>query len=147
MNNQYRCENKIFYRNYFDLLRLIAAFQVALTHGIIHFKIELLYTLVWWLNFIPGVPMYFFLSGLLISASWEQKPELKHYLKKRFYRIFPVLWVCVIITSVIITSFSLIQKEDMNIGSLMLRTVLQGTIFQQWNPEFLNWFGIGVANI
>jgi len=55
-----------FKTNNFDLVRLLAALQVILVHG---YGVEYLP----WLNsaiaMFPGVPMFFVISGFLVSAS------------------------------------------------------------------------------
>ena len=140
------CKSELFERNNFDLLRLIAASQVALVHGIEHLEVEILYPVAKYLAFIPGVPIFFFLSGLLISAAWERNPDFRSFLGNRFYRIFPGLWFCVFLSIVIIVLCGSIFNENMPYFLLVLWGFLQATLLPQWNPEFLNWFGIGVVN-
>ena len=83
--------DELFKQNNFDLLRLMAACQVAIVHGIEHFNLEFLYPINKYLGLIPGVPIFFFLSGLLISASWERNPNFQSFIGNRFYRIFRTL--------------------------------------------------------
>src|SRR5690349_9052904 len=77
--------------NNFDLLRLLAALQVAVVHGIAvlkptgHFA-GLLGT---GLDRFPGVPIFFVISGVLISRSYEHSASLRDYLGNRCLRIFP----------------------------------------------------------
>ena len=77
-------KSELFERNNFDLLRLIAASQVAIVHGIEHLEVEFLYPAAKYLAFIPGVPIFFFLIGLFITAlfslfSWNfvERPFLR----------------------------------------------------------------------
>ena len=74
--------------NNFDFIRLIAALQVALVHGITHLEVKILNPFLDFLNLFPGVPIFFFLSGFLISASWERNSNVKNFSLNRFYRIF-----------------------------------------------------------
>lgn len=63
-----RPEADYFRQNNFDLLRLVAATQVALLHGMDHLGVPhnpVTQVLAW----LPGVPAFFFISGFLISAS------------------------------------------------------------------------------
>ena len=136
----------VFNKNNFDLLRLLAAFQVVIVHGILHLKVESLFPLMNFLNFFPGVPVFFFLSGLLISAAWERNSDLKSYFGNRFYRIFPALWFCVFLCTITIILLSYILNKEFSFYLLLLWSLMQSTLFPQWNPEFLNWFGIGVVN-
>ncbi len=46
--------------------------------------------------FVDG---FFALSGFLITASWLRRPSLRAYWVARSLRIFPGLWVCVIVTA------------------------------------------------
>jgi len=66
--------------NNFDLIRLGAALQVALLHVTHSLSVE--YSTAGWarlLEVFPGVPIFFFISGLLISRSYERSRSLKDY--------------------------------------------------------------------
>lgn len=86
--------------NCFDIIRMICALTVFLGHFITHFSIsnEVLYRIAY---LIRGVPVFFFLSGLFTARSLERY-QTKEYIKKRIFRIFPELWVCVILNLLII---------------------------------------------
>ena len=77
--------------NNFDLLRIFAATEVLLLHSFTHLKLPFP---VWFkvLANFPGVPMFFVMSGFLISASYERNGELKNYFRNRILRIYPALW-------------------------------------------------------
>lgn len=78
-----------FYKsNNFDIIRLFAALQVVIVHLIEHFHAD---SLTWFISLIaifPGVPIFFFISGFLISAAWERNPDVKVFALNRIYRIF-----------------------------------------------------------
>jgi peptidoglycan/LPS O-acetylase OafA/YrhL len=86
--------------NNFDLVRLLAALQVAIVHmigslqlsgptvGIVGFGLQL----------FPGVPVFFLISGVLISRSFEQSASVREYYRNRCLRIFPALWICLLVT-------------------------------------------------
>ena len=84
--------------NNFDLLRLFAALQVAMTHSALYLDHE--YFIFSYLYVVPGVPIFFFLSGYLIYGSYEssfKNPDpLKNFYYKRFLRLYPALWVCLL---------------------------------------------------
>ena len=62
---------EIFSKNNFDLLRLFAAFQVATHHTLSHLNISYDESgMLALLDAIPGVPIFFFISGYLISKSY-----------------------------------------------------------------------------
>ncbi|KZZ60966.1 hypothetical protein A3762_14930 [Oleiphilus sp. HI0125] len=82
--------------NNFDLLRLIAALQVAFVHGVDHFKVEMPETLMTVIAAFPGVPIFFVISGFLISAAYDRTPSMRTYAINRLLRIYPALWFCFI---------------------------------------------------
>jgi peptidoglycan/LPS O-acetylase OafA/YrhL len=86
--------------NNFDLLRLAAASQVAVLHADrhLHFQGQLPQLLCRGLEYFPGVPIFFVISGYLISLSLEVNPQLRDYFRNRALRIFPGLWVCQLLT-------------------------------------------------
>ena len=87
--------------NNFDALRVMAALMVVHGHG-------------WLLAGGPnpglwGVPfsrvgldVFFSISGMLVTGSWERTPCLKTFLAKRALRIFPGLILCVVLTLAVI---------------------------------------------
>lgn len=89
-------ENSTIRNNNFDLLRLFAAFQVfyfhACTHlllkpGPIHAKFARLFC------YFPGVPIFFIISGFLITLSLERNRDLKIFYQNRVLRIYPAFWI------------------------------------------------------
>ncbi|WP_443944224.1 acyltransferase family protein [Pedobacter sp. AW1-32] len=48
-----------------------------------------------------GVNGFFVLSGFLIAASWEKTQSFLSFLWKRFLRIFPAYWICILVISLI----------------------------------------------
>lgn len=134
--------------NNFDLLRLIAALQVAITHGANHLGQS-----NWVLDIIamfPGVPIFFFLSGFLIYGSYESslKSEipLRNFFIKRFLRLYPGLWLCFAIglLLVFVTGYFSTAEVDSKIAAFWI--LCQTTVFQFYNPEFMREFGTGVLN-
>ena len=81
--------------NNFDAIRLVAAGLVLVYHSFAltepihpplgHFGL--------W-----GVEIFFVISGLLVVKSWVFDPRLSVFAAKRSLRIFPALWVCVLVT-------------------------------------------------
>lgn len=75
--------------NSFDYIRITIAVIILLGHFIGHFQIEnqILYKLAY---IVRGVPLFFCLSGFLVARSVERY-NLREFLEKRFFRIFPAL--------------------------------------------------------
>ncbi len=55
---------------------------------------------------------FFAVSGFLITASWLRNPRLREYWTARFLRIFPGLWVCVLITAFIIAPLAMLLQGN-----------------------------------
>jgi peptidoglycan/LPS O-acetylase OafA/YrhL len=128
--------------NNFDLLRLMAATQVVVDHFYQHInptKFGSLSNATLYL--FPGVPMFFMISGYLISASLERNHDLGIYFKNRALRIFPGLWGCLFITVIV---FSITGVSFLNAGALKwLPAQMVGIIY---TPGFLSHYGFGSYN-
>jgi peptidoglycan/LPS O-acetylase OafA/YrhL len=83
-------------------LRLIAALLVLLGHSslagpsrvpfdIVHALLPATYT------HVTGLFIFFLVSGILITLSFQRRPDLPRFLRARFLRIWPALAVCVLI--------------------------------------------------
>lgn len=87
--------------NALNVWRLVLASGVILQHSWpltgrkIYPAIEQLLTQVW-------VDGFFVISGFLITASWVRNPRLREYFVARVLRIFPGLWVCLIVVAFVI---------------------------------------------
>ena len=129
--------------NNFDLVRLFGALQVAVVHGTEHLHAFALAPLVDTLGFFPGVPIFFAVSGFLVSLSLERAISLKQYCVNRALRIFPALWACCAISLLIVTAFGVRAPS----ASALLGWIgSQLTILQFYNPDWLRPFGVGVLN-
>jgi len=74
--------------NNFDLIRLLAAAQVAVVHAGEHLG-ALPPKVIMWLGLFRGVPIFFFVSGFLISQAVDRTTDYKQYAKNRILRVFP----------------------------------------------------------
>src|ERR1700749_61918 len=87
--------------NNLNYIRLLAALQVLFFHSAKHFGVTFdtpfLSFIEKILRAFPGVPVFFMISGFLITHSWLAKPDIKRYVRTRFLRIFPALWVCLFV--------------------------------------------------
>jgi len=125
------------HHNNFHLLRLAAAGQVAVIHVCDHFGFQ--NGLITLLGLFPGVPIFFVISGYLVSESLE-RTSLRQYAVNRALRIYPALWVCLVV------SVFIALAHGVDFSGSFLWFVAQATIVQFYNPDFLRGFGIGVLN-
>ncbi|MGZ4091359.1 MAG: acyltransferase family protein [Bacteroidia bacterium] len=134
-------EQRKFKVNNFDLLRLLAATQVIIDHYFQHLDIKLSHFSKEILYLFPGVPVFFIISGYLISASYERNENLSVYLRNRALRILPGLWGCIFITVIVIslTGVSFVNKQTI----VWLPCQLIGIIY---TPAFLANYGFGSYN-
>jgi peptidoglycan/LPS O-acetylase OafA/YrhL len=132
--------------NNFDLIRLFAALQVVLIHGAEHFHVSLGPLAI--LRLFPGVPIFFFLSGFLITQSWEniKADKLKTFTLNRVFRLYPGLTVCLIVSLALVFSTGYIQRQSITFPQLGLWGLAQLTFVQFYNPEFFRSYGVGVVN-
>lgn len=134
----------ITHRNNFDLIRLVAASQVVIYHILKY--MDLSNDVLWRIGeLLPGVPIFFFLSGHLVSRSFERNPDLGSYVAARALRILPALYACVALSVVILVVRSGTVLFE-NISQFVLWVACQLTLFQGWNPEFLDHYGSGRVN-
>lgn len=99
------------HHNNFNALRLLGALFVFITHSFAvtgHIENDPLGHLT--NNIVqlsaPGLVIFFFISGYLVTNSALQSKNIIAYLKKRALRIFPALVICVLL-SVLIAGFFL----------------------------------------
>lgn len=134
-------ENIEFKVNNFDLLRLLAATEVIVDHYYQHLNLPVSAFGVKLLGLFPGVPVFFIISGYLISASYERNNNLKDYFRNRALRIYPGLWACIIVSiiAISVTGVSFLNKQTL----AWFPSQLAGIIY---TPHFLNNYGFGSYN-
>lgn len=128
--------------NNFDLLRLLAAGQVALWHGAKLLKVGALAAVPETWNILPGVPVFFVISGFLVTLSHERSRSGFQYFLNRFLRIYPALWICLAVSLAIVFAFRL----PYSFGGIVLWIGAQVSVAQFYNPAFIRGFGVGVMN-
>lgn len=127
--------------NNLQIIRLFLAIQVLLVHSFHHLSgVDLS-----WLEYFPGVPAFFFLSGFLIYASYLNSPNLNSYIKNRFLRLFPALFTVVFISGVFIYFYRM-NHGEFNNQFIINWVFAQATLGQAYNPSQLRDLGVGVFN-
>jgi peptidoglycan/LPS O-acetylase OafA/YrhL len=135
-------------KNNFDLIRLIAAMQVAVVHIFTHLGID--GSLIDCLSYLPGVPVFFFISGYLISKSFAKSSgarwQYRNFFMNRFFRLYPALIICFVFSlfSAYLTGY--LNTVQASPAEIVTWVVAQITVFQFYNPEFMRNYGTGVLN-
>jgi len=129
-------------KNCFNFIRLLVAIVILFCHYVMNMKLELSNQIFHAVKFINAIPIFFALSGLLIWFSLDHCNSTKEYFKKRFLRIYPELWLVVILEIISIMIF----YDKWDIKSLFLFTLTQGTFLQFWTPNSLRGYGCGTPN-
>lgn len=135
-----------FRTNNFDLIRLLAALQVALYHVTHHLHVELPSAIATVLAYFPGVPIFFFVSGFLISKSYESNSRLADYAQNRVLRIYPALIVCTLVAVLAVAMTGYLARSGAGVFDVLLWLSSQVTFVQFYNPAFMRDFGTGVLN-
>jgi peptidoglycan/LPS O-acetylase OafA/YrhL len=137
--------NMISRENNFNLLRLFAALQVMFLHIVEHLKIDIgIFKII--LSQFPGVPIFFTISGFLITMSFCGNNDIKKYFRNRFLRIYPALWLCALITSITMLIFANIPIKEFFSIKILLWFLGHITVFQYYTPDMLRSWGVGAPN-
>lgn len=136
--------------NNFDLIRLLAALQVVFIHGSIHLKLNESFSGFQKasdiLAHVPGVPVFFVISGYLICMSYLNSKDTLAYTINRFLRIYPALYVCLGVSIAVLAIFGFVTAGSFVSKGFAAWVSAQLTIFQFYNPDAFRGFGVGVVN-
>lgn len=83
--------------NNFDLIRLIAAWQVFMMHANYWLKLPVDRNLAEILSALNGVPIFFVISGYLIAGSLLSRPNMREYAIRRAARIYPAMIILMVV--------------------------------------------------
>lgn len=131
--------------NNFNLIRIFAAIQVALAHSVSHLEVKIP-TGFEILSLFPGVPIFFTVSGFLISNSFYRNPNVKEYNINRIVRIFPGLWFCFIVLLIGLFATHGLTLETLFSSYIWRWVICQISFFQFYTPDFLRTWGVGTPN-
>ena len=129
--------------NNFDLIRLVAVLDVAIDHI---FGGENIFCKI-----IPGVPIFFFVSGFLVYGSYEksilssQYPNFNFFVK-RFLRIYPALIICTLLTILSVWQNGYFNSINISFKDFTTWFLGQVTFLQFYSPHFWSGYGLGNPN-
>ncbi len=141
-------------KNAFDLLRYISAFAVMLHHYTGAFSIfcpeaksgAAVYSFNSFINDVGiwyhPVVILFTISGFLIPISFEHSGSREEFLKKRLLRIYPPIWLMVILNSAMIVLF---RTDVLKVRGFWIWILVQ-TAGIAYTPRCLRDFATGSTN-
>ncbi len=141
--------NPSFRNNNFDLIRLFAASQVAILHSLHIMGVEasgIWDRMLFLLHIFPGVPIFFFVSGYLITRSYESNSKISEYASNRILRVYPGLITAVCLSFVLIFVSGYMVQADASFIEWLQLFLAKASIVQFYNPDFMRGYGDGVLN-
>ncbi len=131
--------------NNFDLIRLLAAIQVFVGHAYLvgFLKEDWFYHITW---FIPGVPVFFGMSGFLLIWSLDRRPDLLTYFRHRLLRLFPALWMTMILTALVLLAFHTLSVRELFSHSALMYLIGRCTVIYSFVPSIIKGFAQGNPN-
>lgn len=128
----------LFFSNNFELLRLICAVQVMLYHS----GSEFIYKYFFFIDYFPGVPIFFFISGYLVFASYDKNQNIKSFYLNRILRLYPALILGTILGLILILKIYSNYKEA-DYSEAIKWFFYQLSLGQSYNPyniqQQINW--------
>ena len=127
--------------NCFDWVRIVVALIVFLGHFLTHFEVpsSILFEIAY---FVRGVPVFFCLSGFFVARSVERYRPKEFYVR-RFVRIYPAMWLCIAVNTVIILITYSVRPT---LKELLIYLGTQLSVFQFYTGDWLRGYGVGVPN-
>ncbi len=144
--------------NNFNLIRLIAASEVVYMHATGHLALPQIRATTFVADILPGVPIFFVISGFLVTQSFvKSEGGTLAFLIRRALRIYPGLWVniALVITLLVFTGTVAWQKVltpqfwqwvtiSGVMGSNFYGNLFVGPIIDYSKPHFFTDFPSGV---
>lgn len=127
--------------NNIEWLRLVFALQVVIGHAALHLGGNIPKIV----GYFPGVPAFFFVSGFLIYASYQNAPG-SLYFYNRYLRLFPGLLFVTL--GALVVALLAHGVRDLSAHPVTYASWLaaQVTLGQAYNPAHFRDVGVGVLN-
>ena len=126
-----------------NTIRFLAACQVVLGHASFYLKTDYPHILHMVQALFYGVPIFFVLSGFLIWQSVGRTHNYTAYLKKRFWRIYPEMWLAVVLEVIVMC---ILYQKNIPTWDLVKFVFTQSTFMQFWTPASMREYGCGTPN-
>lgn len=124
--------------NNFGLIRIFAAYQVLLFHASYHLKFQLPWVIDRFAGLLPGVPAFFFISGLIVTASLATRGDLWQYAKQRVRRIVPGLWLAVVASIILLAVFGRLDHDVLSNWRFPAWLASQFFFVEVFHPSFFS---------
>lgn len=124
-----------------ESLRGIAALSVLFFHYTYFFRSKINYDFSpsWDFKFgHHGVELFFMVSGFVIFMSLDRISSVKEFLYKRFIRLYPTYWICLLITLLVLL-FNNTNYFDFTIKEKVLNLIMFQSLFNINNIDGSYW--------
>ena len=86
-----------------------------------------------WLNFCSVfIELFFLISAFAVTLSLERTSSLKKFAINRFTRIYPIFWVCVTFTFLVMIAFKLLKTNESIYDLSLTQYLVNLTMFQSF---------------
>lgn len=141
-----QCRSEFSFRNNcFDYIRLYAALSIVLSHCCRWLQIPPSPLSVLCAQ-VPGLVLLFTMSGYLIAGSFERSPSPAVFLRRRFVRLFPGLWMAFAVSACVVAVVTFVYDIPVSAWDWGKWAAAQLTVFQFYTPPDLKAYGIGNPN-
>ncbi|WP_069660296.1 acyltransferase family protein [Arcticibacter eurypsychrophilus] len=125
-----------------DVLRGFAALNVVLFHYTSRFR-EIYghnYPVKYdWIYGHYGVELFFVISGFVIYMTLQKVNNVKEFAFKRFTRLYPTYWICLLITLSIISLWKQPGKEGFTVYEIIMNLSMIQGVFEVRNIDGAYW--------
>jgi peptidoglycan/LPS O-acetylase OafA/YrhL len=124
-----------------ESLRGIAALSVLYYHYTYFFRPYMKYEFssTWDFKYgHHGVELFFMISGFVIFMSLDRVNNVKEFLHKRFVRLYPTYWICLLITLVVLF-FNNTHEFNFTINEKALNILMFQGLFNIKNVDGSYW--------